>query len=143
MFDENLLKKLMEVFFLSESFVKNDRLYDLFMNQIGSGPLDGGCYAMAMGLKNVYGGELITLEGSTRTSDHVQGQHVLLKKGDRYIDADGVSSEQEILNRWQKEEGIIDPALRPYQDGDVPESPRSETLINFVTEFLEKDSHAN
>lgn len=143
MFDENLLKKLMEVFFLPESFVKNDRLYDLFMNQIGSGPLDGGCYAMAMGLKNVYGGELVTLEGRSRESKAVQGQHVLLKKGDRYIDADGVASEQEVLNRWHKEERIINPVLRPYQEGDVPESPRSETLINMVTEFLEKDSHAN
>ncbi len=112
----------------------NNDLYEIFSNEIKSGPLDGGCYAMASALKKVIGGDLYTIS----TKDGDVGQHVVLKNGNEFWDGNGrTASEKKLLSNFKKEFMYgKDVQLRPFKDTDVPDSPRSEKLINKIVNHL-------
>ncbi len=90
---------------------------------------------MAKALQNILGGELYSLSGINSKGER-QAVHVVLKSGDVYWDADGRSTNDRLVRRWQEEEGIEMPELRPFKETDVAESPRDNGLINKVVEHL-------
>lgn len=117
--------------FLKRRVIRNNTLYKIFDRTYQCGPLDGGCYSMAAALQRVFGtGQLYTLVGNGIA------QHVLLKMGNYYLDADGISTEKALIVRWIKFEGLKTPYLRPFHPFDVPESPRDPNLINMVYKHL-------
>ena len=65
---------------MRKKIVRNDVLYKIFTDAIESGPLDGGCYAMAKALQNILGGELYSLSGINLQGER-QAEHVVLKSG--------------------------------------------------------------
>jgi len=110
-------------------------LYKIFTEAIGAGPLDGGCYALAKALWKILGGELYSLSGINLKGAR-QAEHVVLKLGAVYWDADGCSTKGAFLKRWQEEEWVKMPELRPFKETDVSESPRDNGLIKRVVEHL-------
>jgi hypothetical protein len=118
---------------IKNKVVRNNKLYKIFLSEIQSGPLDGGCYAMAKALK-------IVLKSGALYSITEKGiaQHVVLSYLNYYIDADGISREQELLSRWKKLERLKNPRLREFCGEDVPESPRNQKLIDKVVAYLLK-----
>jgi len=68
----------------------------------------GGCLLLATTLHEMFGGELRGVWSNGIL------QHAVLKIGDVYVDADGTSTETQILARWRTEEGLTHPILGPY-----------------------------
>lgn len=113
-----------------------EAVYNAVLEETGSGPLDGGRYAVAKALQNVLGGELVTVTGTNRYSGSGEtAHHIALKVGDTYIDANGKQTEAEFLATW-REEGVDNITIRPYQEGDVADSPRSPKLVEKLTSIL-------
>ena len=119
---------------LKKRVIRNNGLYRLFIDEVGSGPLDGSCVALALALKEVIGeGELYSVW------DKGIAQHTVLKIGNQYIDADGIRDENKFL-KWQKDkEGYSSPTLRPFKNSDLPDSPRSKELVSKVVAYLNKE----
>jgi len=117
--------------FLKNKVVRNNKLYTIFLDEIGAGPLDAGCYAFAAALQKVLG------EGSLYSVvDKGIAQHVVLKVGSLYVDADGAREEKAFLKRQKDMEDYTNPTLRLFKESDVPDSPRSESLINKLAAYL-------
>jgi hypothetical protein len=122
---------------LSKKIKKSNKLYDIFLDEIDAGPLDGGCYAMAKSLQNVLGGKLFTITGENTKNGKIIGQHIVLKTDDEYWDGNGKTvTESKLLKDFEKNEIIFSPALRPFKKEDCPNSPRSKMLIKKVTAYL-------
>lgn len=122
---------------LKKKVIRNEGLYKIFSDGVGSGPLDGGCVAMAMALKEVLGsGEVYVIESSTKHSKVFQAQHAVLKVGDLYADADGLSTKEKLLKSWIEEEDLVDPSLRRFRDHDLLESPRPKKLIDKIVAYI-------
>jgi hypothetical protein len=119
---------------LKKRVIRNNGLYQLLIDEVGSGPLDGSCVALALALKEVIGeGELYSVW------DKGIAQHTVLKIGNQYIDADGIRDESKFL-KWQKDkEGYSSPTLRPFKNSDLPDSPRSKELVSKVVAYLNKE----
>ena len=116
---------------LKTKVIRNSDLYRIFISKIKSGPLDGGCWAMAVALQKVIGkGSLYSIVSRGIA------QHIVLKVDSKYIDADGISTEKQLLHRWQRFEGLQNPYLRPFSIYDIPDSPRREILVNAVVNHL-------
>lgn len=137
---------------LKKRVIRNNGLYRLFQKETKSGPLDGGCVAFAMALKEVVGsdysankpsgtGGVYVLESANETSDLVQAQHAVLKLGDKvYADADGIHIEDKLIKFWVDIEGLVEPVhIRPIESGDLPDSPRSKELVSKVVAYLNKE----
>lgn len=116
-------------------------IYELYFDEIECGPLDGGCWAFANAAKKVYGGSLYTLVGARvgSTTEPI-AQHVVLYQNERFFDADGWSTQAELLKRWRRRERIGNLTLRPFQESDVPESPRIQSLVNRTAALLKKNA---
>ena len=118
---------------LKKKIVQNNTLYQMFLDEMKVGPLDGGCWAMAQALYEVMGGSLFSIVDAYGIP-----QHIVLRTGPGvYLDADGPSLEDTLLDRWEEEPVISPLSLRPFQKDDVPESPRSYEFVNKIVEYLE------
>lgn len=123
---------------LKKMIVRNNVLYGMFLEATGAGPLDGGCLVMATALQAIKGGDLYSVVGKTREQALPSANHVVLRVGNVYWDADGPSTEKALLRRWEKEEGLENPTLRPFKDGDVPGTCRDKKLINSLVVYLKQ-----
>lgn len=115
---------------------KKDELYHLCISFSGAGPLDGCCYATAKALQENIGGELYTMWGRNSGSDIKQGSHVLVKLGDQYWDGEGQHSEASIKELWKTEELLSDIDFKPFQEADVPDSPRDKKFVATLSHFF-------
>ena len=73
----------------------------------------GGCWILADAVQKKFGGELYSV------TDKNQTQHIVTKIGDKFIDADGVSTKSELLNRMKTAEGHANPKLEPLDPTKV------------------------
>ncbi|MCP3945010.1 MAG: GNAT family N-acetyltransferase [Desulfobacteraceae bacterium] len=115
---------------------KKEELYHICLSNLGAGPLDGGCYAVAKALQENLGGELYTLWGRSRESDIKQGQHILLRLGNSLWDADGKHSEVNLTKLWEKEESLYDISILPFIQTDIPESSREESFVETLKHYF-------
>lgn len=69
----------------------------------------GGCLLLATTLHELFGGELCGVWSNGIL------QHAVVKIGDAYVDADGISTETQLLARWRTQEGLASPVLGPYE----------------------------
>lgn len=99
--------------------------------------LEGGCgifaRAIQKAVENVYGVDtcLYALRGGK------QGmiQHILVRIGVCYYDADGRSTERELLERWENLELVEHPRIEPL-DSWPEEIIRKERASGFVSKML-------
>ncbi len=127
---------------LKKLIVRNNDLYKIFHARTGTGPLDGGCVALALALQAVIGGKPHVLVGRHvirgGEMSPTQAEHCVLKKGDKYWDGDGESTGERLIARWQADEGVIVDAIRPLEDNDLPESPRDHVLVQELVDHLSR-----
>jgi hypothetical protein len=128
---------------IKKKVTRNNKLYGIFIDGVGSGPMDGGCWAFATALQEVFGGgKLVVIESDD--NEKGQAQHVVLKVGkDLFADADGVRDSTKLLSQWKKWEGFKHIDLRLFQEGDVPESPRSREFVDKVVAYLKGVEETN
>lgn len=118
--------------FLSESFVgrNKNKIYNLLINTIGSGPFDGGCVVFARALQMKFGGDIVAL-----TTKHGADHAALSVKG-KLVDADGPAEPEEFTRRFEQNELVKVTGIRPIQDNDLPNAPRSEELSQKIATLL-------
>jgi hypothetical protein len=73
----------------------------------------GGCWSLAEALRRRIGGDLFAVYGRAQWQTHGIPQHVVLRYGSRFLDADGWQSESKLLRTWETREMIADPELLP------------------------------
>lgn len=115
---------------------RKDELYYHCLLKTGAGPVDGCCYATARALQLTIGGDLWTMWGKSYGSDLHQGQHVLVRTGDLFWDGEGRHTEADLKKRWAQEEHLSDIEFKPFQDTDVPESPRDPDFVATLEHFF-------
>lgn len=80
------------------------------------GWLDGGCLPLAQALVVWLGPQ--TRLWAVRDSSG-RAQHVVARLGDTYLDGDGVSSANTLLERWERLERIAAPTLTSFEVGEA------------------------
>lgn len=109
-----------------------NRIYDLLVNTIGSGPFDGGCVVFAQALQMRYGGDIVVL---TR-DDTDRADHAVVKLGSVLIDADGAAPVREFIQRFQRNENVKIGGMRAIEPGDLPDAPRDQQLSQQIADLL-------
>ena len=101
-----------------------DEAYTLMLNSIGCGPFDGGCLIVAYALQVRLGGEICVLTRKDGSADHA-----VLRLGKLFFDADGMASEDEILQRFNENEQASCVGIREYDcTRDLPDAARMPEL---------------
>lgn len=112
-----------------------NRIYSLLIDQIDSGPFDGGCVVFAYALQRVYGGRVVVL-----VSDQNQAEHAAVLVGDTLYDADGPAPIKEFIKRFERNElantGRRIQSLREITDSDLVDAPRDPNLSKQIAQLL-------
>ncbi len=128
--------------FLTENwaFRNKNKIYQLLIDQTGSGPFDGGCVVFAQALQLKYGGDIVSLVGRTTPDGPEAAQHAALHLNRKLIDADGPAEPEQFVKRFVQHEmasegGSIS-QVRPIQSQDLPEAPRDQNLAAKIAKLL-------
>jgi len=86
----------------------------------------GGCWILARALHEWIGKgsevwAIYSEIGSDIREPNIIPQHLVVKVGDCFLDGDGASNEKELLDRWENDEGLRYPELRPAKIEDLDE----------------------
>lgn len=97
----------------------------------GSGWASGACYLLALALKRILpNSRLVSLH------DHNGNiQHIMVHYNGKLVDGDGVSTEAEVLKRWENEEMVDDPYINYNFDGSdigAISKPKEETIERLI-----------
>jgi uncharacterized protein YeaC (DUF1315 family) len=92
--------------------------YAILDDAIGSGTWSaGGCLLLAKALKILFpDGIILTLFGHTKEQKEAIPQHVVLSLNGKLIDADGISTHDQMIKRWEKLEGVTVTKIDKYKD---------------------------
>lgn len=116
-----------------------DVVYSVLIDAIDCGPFDGGCLAFARALQTLHGGEVHVIEGGL-PGHPVFAQHAILRTPDgRWLDGDGVGTEGGVTRRFVTNEHLdhlTRVAVRPWREGDLPEAPSPQDLVERLAEAL-------
>jgi len=117
---------------LSEAAVKpkydKDKIYELFINHLDSGPFDGGCLTAAEVIKNRIGGNIVVLVDKNNIA-----QHAVVEKNGVYHDFDGpASSLKAIISRFNKNEMANATGARKLKAGDLPNAKLDKALAKDI-----------
>jgi hypothetical protein len=113
------------------------------LNKWGCGAMDGGCLMVALALKEVLGrGEIYAVWGITEGRKTPSYLHALLRIRNLYIDGDGVSHKQLVLDRWNASE-YINEALDLVPLAELTRmvkkgTPLCEETIDKLTHYFNK-----
>jgi hypothetical protein len=107
----------MQTHWLHDFLYREDN-FKLVSDAVASGWLDGGCLILADALAEWLGegAEPYFLIGSSSGADGKPvdwPEHALVRYGDLYLDGDGASSEDVLLQRWAEQEGVEEGWLTP------------------------------
>lgn len=122
---------------LTESFPGKNRskIYSLLVNTVDSGPFDGGCVIFARALQMKHGGDIVVLTANG------SADHAALYLHGMLIDADGPAEPKQFIKRFMKNEytsysnKMVD-GIRPIENSDLPDAPRSEELSQQIEKLL-------
>lgn len=118
--------------------LKSNEVYKT-LSAVECGPFDGGCVIVAQALQRLVGGQICVLIGSSMRHDSPeQPHHAVVKKGSKFWDADGESTAEVLLARWQADEGINVTGIRKMLPGDLLEAPRNPQLSDRIYEYLRR-----
>lgn len=84
--------------------------------------LHGGCLLLAKALRATLGAGEVWIVTSPRRGPGDRVEHAVLRLGNVFVDAEGVSSERALLGRMARREMIPSPSLRRLEQGDVTRS---------------------
>jgi hypothetical protein len=122
------------------AFKNKNKIYQLLLDQTGSGPFDGGCVVFAQALQLKYGGDIVCLVGRTRPNGPTAAQHAVLYLNGKLIDADGPADPDQFVERFVKNEMASEGGnisqVRPIQSQDLPEAPRDQDLATKIAKLL-------
>lgn len=118
---------------LNESFLgpNSNKIYKLLNDAYSIGPFDGGCVIFARALQIKFGGDIIVL--CNRNIAHHAALHL---SGGDLIDADGKGSAEDVIDRFENNEGVSITNIRALTDADLPDAPRDEKLSAQIAELL-------
>jgi hypothetical protein len=74
----------------------------------------GGCWMLADAVQKKFGGNVVSIE------DGGTVQHIATKIGDKYIDAYGAHTAEQLLDRLKSEDGLKNPRITPLEPSKVP-----------------------
>jgi hypothetical protein len=110
--------------------VKNE-LYSHILDVTGSGPLDGGCITFAKSLKNVIGGDLVSLTRRDGSADHA-----VVSLDGKFYDIDGPLPPGKFIQRFNRLESADVTGFRSFRESDLPNATHFEDAE--LTEILSK-----
>jgi hypothetical protein len=117
-----------------------NKIYDLLISNIGSGPFDGGCVVMAEAIQMKYGGDIVVLVGHAQRNTNEVAQHAAVKIGNILVDFAGAYEPHEFAKQFERNElshaGGQITGIRPIQDGDLPDAPRNPELAKQIFNLL-------
>ena len=113
-----------------------DKIYDEIIRATDSGPFDGGCVLFARALQLRRGGDIWVLLGRTTPDGAELAQHAFLKVGGTCIDANGPTSLDGLMKRFERLEHTAITGARPFRDGDLPEAPWNPEAARRVASLL-------
>ena len=87
--------------------VKSDEAYAI-LGKHGTWT-EGGCWILAAALKRLLGRR--SRLAAVRRSDEPVAQHILVELDGAFLDADGISTREQLLRRWRDLEGIPNPSV--------------------------------
>jgi cytidylate kinase len=111
----------------------NDKVYELLLDNIGAGPFDGGCVVVAQALQIIHGGELMALVRNDGTADHA-----VVQKGNIMYDFDGPGTPEEVVSRFEKNEGTRIAEVRKLRMTDLPDAPRNSELAKQIASLMKE-----
>ena len=111
----------------------SDKVYELLLDNIGAGPFDGGCVVVAQALQLIHGGELMALVRNDGTADHA-----VVQKGNTMYDFDGPGTQEEVVNRFEKNEGTRIAEVRKLRMTDLPDAPRNSELAKQIASLMKE-----
>ena len=111
----------------------SDKVYELLLDKIGAGPFDGGCVVVAQALQKIHGGELMALVRNDGTADHA-----VVQKGNTMYDFDGPGTQQEVVSRFEKNEGTRIAEVRKLRMTDLPDAPRNSELAKQIASLMKE-----
>jgi cytidylate kinase/Zn-dependent peptidase ImmA (M78 family) len=111
----------------------SDKVYELLLDNIGAGPFDGGCVVVAQALQKIHGGELMALVRNDGTADHA-----VVQKGNTMYDFDGPGTQEEVVSRFEKNEGTRIAEVRKLRMTDLPDAPRNSELAKQIASLMKE-----
>jgi hypothetical protein len=100
--------------------------------------LSGGCGILAFALLDVLNlseDSLFAIVDKEAPNPNLI-QHIVVNYNGMYLDGDGLSTERELLNRWETQELLKDPQIIPYEEGVLEDIPcpldKIDELINLL-----------
>ena len=111
----------------------SDKIYELLLDNIGAGPFDGGCVVVAQALQKIHGGELMALVRNDGTADHA-----VVQKGNTMYDFDGPGTQEEVISRFEKNEGTKIAEVRKLRMTDLPDAPRNSELAKQIASLMKE-----
>lgn len=116
------------------------RVYDLLVNNIGSGPFDGGCVVMAQAIQLRHGGDIVVLVGQAQADTKQTAQHAAVQIGNRLVDFDGAAPVADFVRRFERNElthaGGRITSIRAIEPGDLPDAPRDPELAQRLARLI-------
>lgn len=117
-----------------------DSVYGQLIDRAGCGPFDGGCLVFAQALQILHGGDVHVIVGSQQGYPEA-AQHAILKHPAGYYgDSDGFVCAEEMLRRFQENEGgggsLRVSHIREMRPGDLHEAVRDDSLVNDIARAL-------
>lgn len=109
----------------------------------------GGCLILARALHEMIpGAEIWAVMGRidpSRTIERLdypsKPHHAVVKVGNKFLDADGWSTEEQLIHRWEDEEGLLDVELVPAQVQSFGEDiPNEDPAVEKTKKFLQERS---
>ena len=115
----------------------NDKVMELLLNNIGAGPFDGGCVIVAQALQMIHGGEIMALVRPDGIADHA-----VVQKGNTMYDFDGLGTPEEVISRFEKNEGARITDVRKLRITDLTDAPRNTKLAKQIANIMQEPIEA-
>ena len=109
----------------------------------GSDWTAGACYPLALALNEIYGGELVVIKADARV------QHVMVKIGDKYLDADGLQDEETKLKNFELDSNRLknkwnNPVIAEYKPEECSGLGKgSKETIEKIKQLILRNKKAN
>src|SRR5210317_282163 len=111
----------------------NDKVMELLLDNIGAGPFDGGCVIVAQALQIIHGGEIMALVRPDGIADHA-----VVQKGNTMYDFDGPGTPEEVISRFEKNEGARITDVRKLRMTDLTDAPRNTKLAKQIATIIQE-----
>jgi len=111
----------------------NDKVMELLLDNIGAGPFDGGCVIVAQALQMIHGGEIMALVRPDGIADHA-----VVQKGNTMYDFDGPGTPEEVISRFEKNEGARITDVRKLRMTDLTDAPRNTKLAKQIATLMQE-----